>query len=268
MRENRDAFLHECSLVFTDTIKIENYTGKYIEDLINNAKLNYDNCVSLYDFISSFNATCAEFKRKYNELEKLDLGEEVEVNDIDGDYVYDGDKYRCVSFWVNEPKFIDRKWAQLFIREINGEMKSFIKYGQDWNGSARYQDITLDEEKSRKYLDCFTPYEEFFKTCQYFFCKQSFGDGNYAVFTSIDDNPIHFSMLKGLKTFKITFGTDRFRECFFYIAMNLGEDLTFDLDNCYYLYKDEKHKLSAEECIDVLKKTYLAKEYARRRKRY
>ena len=68
------------NLVFTDTLVSEDFSRVGFD--LDKKKVNYDNCISLYDLISKFNKLYSLFKKEYRDLDKLDLGKNVEVLDF------------------------------------------------------------------------------------------------------------------------------------------------------------------------------------------
>ena len=73
--------LNEClkyfNLAYTETLDLNEYYGKDID--IDNIDIYTTNCISLYNLIYSINKMHCLFKKEYEELEKLDLGDDIKI---------------------------------------------------------------------------------------------------------------------------------------------------------------------------------------------
>lgn len=261
---NLDKLLKEYSLVFTNTTTREDFWRNNSTNYIEEKEINYEKCTSLFDLINSFNKLYMMFKKEYDELEKLDLGKSVEVIEI-SKFTYDNDNYRVVRLYIDEPKITNHPYTVLHLREINGEMKSFVTNEKDSFDKNYYRDhVKLDNELSKKYLDFFLKYQDFFEAYRYLRAQYLYGDGSYCAHSRI--GKYGDQLLDGLYNFKIIFG-DTYSN-FFRISINLGKNFGIDYDNCSYEKNGEKISLTKEECIEILKKTYINKEYTKRSKKH
>lgn len=262
--QNIDELLKEYNLIFTGTKDRGDFCK--INFNIDKEEVNYDNCISLFDLVSSFNKLYTMFKKEYEELKKLDLGKKVEVISFNK-YTYDDSEYRILSLYIDEPTITDHPDTILYIREIDGEMKPFVTNNiSSFHKNFYHDEVNLDSEISKKYLDLFEKYNLLLEIYKYLRNKCLFGDGTYGMYTIIDD--YQSSLLNGLNNFKICFGATYINaEYFFTLSINLGENFGIDYDNCSYKENDEPKEFSQKKFMEILKKTYINKKYTKERKR-
>ena len=255
-----EGFIKEYNLVFTNTNKHNEIRGE-INDIILR-KVNYDNCISLFELVSSFNKLYMMFKKEYDELEKLDLGKKVSFCKFDK-FSYNNDNYRELCLYIDEPKMTNHSDTLLYLSEVNGEMKSFVSNNAYFNDDYYQEPVSLDLEISKEYLDLFEKYRLLFEVYENLKNNCVFRDGPYGMYTEID-NIIDTNILDGLKKFKIYFGdTYMNAEYFTKLSINLGEEFGIDYDNCSYKSNLKKIPLSNDDYMKILKNTYINREYVK-----
>lgn len=119
---NLERFIYEINLVTTLTIT---NSMEWAYTLNNNIdkKIDYSNCISLYDLALLFNKFYLLFKDDYEKLPKLDLGEEIEFWQY-----YSFDDFRRMRIYIWEPKknVCDNYEAFLILEEENKKINNFI----------------------------------------------------------------------------------------------------------------------------------------------
>ena len=264
--ERLDQYIKEWNLVFTNTLS--NLDFCRVDFDIDKVEVNYENSASFLDLASSFNKLYLLFKKGYDELEKLDLGEGVEALSFTK-FEYNGDQYRSLILYIDKPTIMETGNKFLYLREINGKMKPFITNGNPQFGSGHSRnDIELDEKKSKKYLDFFEKHSLLLDT--YNFIKRGwlFGDGTNGLYTFIDGG-YDSNLLNGLNNLRIAFGSTSFTtEYFINLLINLGENFGIDYDNSEMIINNQKSKMDKETCDKLFANIYLNKEYTKKWKRY
>lgn len=103
-----------------------------------------------------------KFFDDYNKLDKLELGEKVTLNGYGKLFACFPDldeKARYAYFKVVNPSFIDYPTTNLWMEEIHGEIKSFAIDGSEYDEDYYNEEIDLDKDKVRGYLDLFEKYK-------------------------------------------------------------------------------------------------------------
>ena len=134
------------SLIFTDTIDENKFCriGFNLEEEV----IDTYNCVSLYDIVNTLSKTYREFKKEYDELDKFDLGEYVDIDDY-LHFTENGDEYRVLKLYIENPTITNHEYTYLYIREINGEMRPFVADELSSYGDGYYEeDVKLDDDKT------------------------------------------------------------------------------------------------------------------------
>ena len=255
-----DIFIKELNLVFTNTIKKIEFCKVGFN--INNQNVNSENTISLYNLVSSFNKLYLKFKKDYETLQKLELGKSIEILDFNKINI-DKDSYRTLIIYIDEPTICNHSDTLLYICEKDNKNYSFVTNNiNPFNKNYYREDLKLDSEKCKKYLDLFEKYKLLLDTYKYLKNKFVFGDGTDTLFTRIKGE-----FLEELTDFEINFG-----QCFmnteYYVKMlfNLGKNLSIDIDKCKIIL--DCNEISPNEKIldklykDIhINKTYLkAKE--------
>ena len=257
-----DEYIRKCNLVFTNTVGRLDFCRFDFD--IDKVKINYDNSISLFNLISSFNKLYLSFKKEYEELEKLNMGKYVSVLSFDTFY-FDEEYYRVLSLYIDEPTITKHGDTFLFLREINGEMKPFVTNNKNTFDKDYYREnIELDSSIAKKYLDLFEIYSLLLDLYNKLKNEQIFGDGTNSIFTVIDE--YKSNLLEGLNKFKIIVCSAYFdTEYYIDLPVNLGEDFGLDYDNCQLILDSENVQADKEDYSKVLTNIYLNKKYTEMR---
>lgn len=260
-----DRYIKQWNLVFTDTSDRLDFCR--VDFDIDKTEVNYDGSISLYNLVSSFNKLYLLFKKEYEELEKLNLGKDIEVLSFEK-FDYNGDDYRSLIFYIDEPTITKHGDTILYLREINGEMKPLVTNNRNPFDKNYYrEDIKLNDDIAKKYLDLFEKYSLLLNTYNYLKNRQIFGDGTNGIYTSIDN--YNSNLLKGLNKFKISFGSTYFdTERFIEILINLGENFGIDYDNSKMILDNEETSIDKETSDRLFANVYVNKKYTKEKKRY
>ena len=253
-----DKFLKECNLVFTNTINKFDFARCDFDVL--KVEINYDDCMSLFELVASFNNLYQMFRKEYVELEKLDLGKKVELLEF-LKFQISGNSYRNLVFYIDQPTITNHQDTILFLREIDGNIMPFVT--NDLNPFDKYyyrDDVQLDKEISKKYLDLFDKYSLLLKVYKYLCNNGIYGDGTFSIFTSIDNH--QSNLLEGLNTFEISFGSNYFdTEFFTSIVINLEEELTINYQKSFSIIDGEKIALDNENFDNMINEVFVNKKY-------
>ena len=259
--EKLDKYIKECNLVFTDTIDRLDFCR--VDFDIDKTEVNYVDSINLLHLVSSFNKLYLSFKKEYDELDKLNLGKNIEVLSF-RKFDYNGDNYRNLILYIDSPIITNYKDTFLYLREINDEIKPFVTNNINPFDKKYYREnIKLNNEIAKKYLDLFEKYSLLLETYNYLKNNQIFGDGTNCIFTVIGNS--NSNLLEGLRTFKLSFGSAYFdTEYYAEFLINLGDNFGLDYDNCKITLDCENIKSDEEVCRKVLNSIYLNKKYVKR----
>lgn len=258
--EKLDKYIKECNLVFTDTIDRLDFCRVGFD--IDKIKVDYVDSINLLHLVSSFNKLYLSFKKEYDELDKLNLGKTIEVLSFEKSD-YNGDNYRNLILYIDNPFITNHENTLLYLREINGEIKPFITNNINPFDEKYYREkVKLNNDIVKKYLDLFEKYSLLLETYNHLKNNQIFGDGTNSIFTVIDNG--NSNLLEGLKTFKLSFGSAYFdTEYYAEFLINLGDNFGLDYDNCKLILDCENIMTDEEVCRKVLNNVYLNKKYAK-----
>lgn len=221
--------------------------------------INYDDSINLFNLVSSFNELYQSFKKEYAKLTKLSLGENIEILDY-FEFTLNNDNYRVLMMYIDKPLVTNHPDTILYLREINGKLMPFVTNNLNKFAKGHYQDdIKLDEELAKKYLDLFSQYNQLLKMYNYFKNQFVFGDGSNTLVTEITGD-----FLKELKTFKIFFGSfDEITKLF----INLGDNFGLAYDECHFIVNDKKVAIKNADFDYLFNNVYLNKVYTSKEKR-
>ena len=258
--EKLDKYIKECNLVFTDTIDRLDFCR--VDFDIDKIKIDYIDSINLLHLVSSFNKLYLSFKKEYDELDKLNLGKTIEILSFEK-FDYNGDNYRNLILYIDNPFITNHENTLLYLREINGEIKPFITNNINPFDEKYYREkVKLNNDIVKKYLDLFEKYSLLLETYNHLKNNQIFGDGTNYIFTVIDNG--NSNLLEGLKTFKFSFGSAYFdAEYYAEFLINLCDNFGLDYDNCKIVLDCENIKTDEEVCRKVLNNVYLNKKYAK-----
>lgn len=253
-----DNYIKKCNLAFTNTCNRKDFF--YYNFDIDKKEVNYDSSISLFELVSSFNKLYLEFKEEYDKLEKLDLGDNVELINFNK-YSVNDSNYRVSKFYISGSHLTTSSDTFLYLREINGKIKPFVT--NDYHRSDKkyfYKDINLDREIAKKYLDLFEKYNSLLTIYDYLKYKRLFGDGSSSIFTVIDNH--HSNLLKGLNTFRIIIGGDYVDTDFsFDLFVNLGKEFGLNKDKCKLFLDYKNTPINKDVFNEILNNLYINKEY-------
>jgi len=253
-----DEYLKKCNLVFTNTNNRFDFCRLDFD--LDKVEVNYDNCISLFELVSSFNKLYILFKKEYEQLEKMNLGRKIKIISFEKFSLGDKD-YRNLILYIDEPIITDRTDTILYLREINGKMKPFVTNCLFYTDKKEYYDnIDLDETIAKKYLDLFEKYSLLIDTYNDLKNKKVFGDGTFSMYIVIDE--YNGDLLEGINKIKISLGCSYLNGGYFInLAINLGENFGIDYDNCKFYLDNENVSIAAEEYEKIFNKVYVNKEY-------
>lgn len=241
--------------LFTDTVS----KNRPIPD-IDSVTVNYDNCVSLYDLITSFNRLHENIMKEYNELDKIDFGKPFQVHSFSkGKNLY-GKDYRGISLTgINSP-IVGGEEMDLHISESEGKFNYFISSIS--GDSSKFKRIKLDDEKVVKYLDLYEKYQDLLKLFVRLKDAQLYYfNGLASLYIHIDnDRAITYyrDITSNLNSIRLTLISHYFEyDEHFELAFNLGEKITFDSEHSCAVIDFKKHEINEEEAINLLKNIYL-----------
>ena len=245
------------NLIFTDTLEKEDFCKVGFD--LNKEKVNYDNCISLYDIVEKFNILHKTFKKRYNDLEKFDLGRHIDIsNFIKNDNI----NYRCLLIYIDEPTMINEKYTDLYLVERDNEIKSFITNNLNvFDKKHYYKEIDLDKKIVKQYLDLFENYSILLYLYHRFENGILFGDGTYTLFTNIKSE--NNELLDDFEKIEILLGANYFLSPGEHIkcCINLGNSLNIDVNDSKIEIFDKNIKANKEDYIRILKSIFINERY-------
>lgn len=247
------AYLKKTNLLFTDTIDREEFFDEKL--VLDNENIDTTNSISLYNLLASFNKLYLLFKKEYTQLENLGIGEEFYFNEYQN-FQSDGDNYRVLVLYVTGQDIVDDPYALLYLREINGEIKPFIC---DRMHNYR-QNIELDENISKEYLDLFAKYGTLINAYNTLRRCQPYGDGINCMFIAIEDK--NDDLLTEIKKFDISFGcTSASMQYYISLIIKMGEEFGIDYGNSIVKLNGIDQPIDKSQYDEIFKDTYLNKKY-------
>ena len=256
-----DNCIKEFSLIFTKTLDIEEFCRVGFD--LDKQKVDYNNCISLYDIVEKFNMLYVSFKKEYSSLNKFELGKHVEI----GNFIkYDDTNFRRLLIYIDDPFIINKEWTDLYLVEKDGNIGSFITNGMNPFDKDYYcYDLDLDKEKVKDYLDLFDKYSIFVYLYYRFRCGLIFSNGTNTLFTNVENenSESRSELLDDLKEFKISIGANYFLGPSHHINiyMNLGNNFGINLDRCKLELFDKLIDAKEEDYLKILKSIYLNAYY-------
>jgi len=216
-----------------------------IED---NREIDYSNSISLYHLVESFNKMYLLFKKDYEKLDKLDLGEKVEFLDF---YKSENSDYQCLMMYIYNPnkEICDNDIDTiLYIYKDNDEIYSTVTNNiNPYDDEFYNNEINLDKEKVKAYLDFAEKYKLFFKCYRELKDKFIFGNGTTVLFSKINGD-----LLQNISSFELSFGNVFFNTSDnIEVIFKIGENLDYLYDQCKLEYDFEEH-IPTKEKLDTL----------------
>ena len=254
-----DKFIKEINLVFTNTIQAIDFCRVGFD--LEKEKVNYENAINLYKLVSSFNKLYLSFKKKYDDLEKLQLGKDLQILNFDKFTISD-EKYRILDIYINEPSICEYDYTILNICEKNNHIYSFISNRiNPFDKDFYKKNIKLDVDICKKYLDLFEKYQLLLETYKQLKNKFVYGDGINILCTKIDGD-----FLNKLTGFEISFGQGSFNTDYYVnLYLNLGENLNIDIDKSKIILDNQSITPNKENTNKLLKEVYVNKKYLKRK---
>ena len=261
--EKLDKYIKGCNLVFTDTMNRLDFCR--VDFDIDKTEVNYAHSINLLQLVSSFNKLYLSFKKEYDELDKLNLGKTIEVLSF-GKFNYNGDNYRNLTLYIDNPIITNHENTILYLREINNEIKPFVTNDKLPSEKGYYQEnVKLNKDIAKKYLDLFEKYHLLLETYNHLKNNRIFADGTNYISTNID-NYDNNNLLKGLRTFKITFGSTYFDTNYHVeFSINLGENFGIDYDSCKLFLDDENTFIDNANYDKIFEDVFINKKYLKKR---
>ena len=255
-----DKLIKTLNLVYTDTITSKDFCRVGFD--INKTDVKYNNSINFYDLIYAFNKLYNSFKKKYDELEKFDFCEEqypVWFSEFDID-----EHYRVLELFVDgcDPNRFPYEDLELNLREVDGKNESYITNSIQYLSSpdCYYEDLELDDNILKKYLDLFGEYNLLMKLFQRLYNGMIFGNGTYTIFTEINSEKKQYG--SKLNSIKLFFGAGYFNASYYItIVLKLGDTIEFDLDKCKIDLDDEIIPATNEVCSKILKSIFINGKY-------
>ena len=216
--------------------------------VINNGRskdINYADCVSLYDVVSTFNKSYLDYSKDTDRFRKIlsELGEEVNYisHKISRDYSF---------LWleVYKPFNIEGDYALVYFINDNGNFYATINNGKRLS-SKNYMIKTLELDTTSECLDIVSRNDLFLEGYADLKDKFIFGDGTTVLFSKVNGD-----LLDSFETFTLTFGNSYMNSCdFIEVKFRLGEDFKI-------LYDHSKVVLYDEEITNIDKKKSIINE--------
>lgn len=254
-----DNFIKEINLVFTNTI--DKYEFCRVGFNIDDVNVNYDGSISLYELVSSFNKLYLNFKKDYEQLDKIQFGKYLQFGNFFKSEREDCD-YMELMFYVDEPYVCNHSETLLYLVSENSVISSFVTNGiNPFDKNYYFEYIELDSNKAKQYLDLFEKYQALLATYQSLKCSFLFGDGTNVIFTEIGGE-----LIDELNFFRLSFGSAFIdTEYFVKLIAKLGEQLVVDYDNSEIILDSKNEDVNEDVVNKLLKDVFVHKKYLRKR---
>lgn len=187
---NLDGIIKKINQIFTDSA--------------NESQSTCDNSASLKEIVNAFRLAYQKFKTEYDNLDKLDLGEEISIEDY-SPYEDNDNVFQSLIIRVEKPKIIRKPSTYLCLVEEDGKILSYVKSTNEYEGETKYRlDVSLDENIVRGYLELFKKYSALFDFYTWLNDEAIVISGKED-FTSLEETSI-IPLKKSLADNKETFG--------------------------------------------------------------
>ena len=261
--ENIDKYIKELNLVYTNTA--HDYDFLAVDKNVMDEEVEYGNSISIGNYINMFNSLYNAFRKEYESIEHLDLGEDVIF--LNFSKWVNETAYRYLEFYVVKPNMIEKDSTLLNIVEANDKLRISVTNGLNMFDKDHYlKNVDLDENVCRKYLDLFEKYQLFLELYGYARNSAMFGDGVRYIYTQVDNT--NRKLINGLKTFQIAFGIDYYYNTLYAkLIFNLGEKLELDYEKSELLV-DDTNMIHDKKLVEkLLSEVYINQDYLRERTR-
>lgn len=252
-------FIYEFNLVSTltvgDTVEWVNVLNNRIDK-----KIDYSNSINLYHFVESFNKLYLFFKKDYEKLEKLNLGEDLEILKFDKwSSMSDGSNYRRLVVYVYnlDKEMGDDYDTLLYLYEKDGEVSSYITNNLlPWEKGYYKKYLDLDKQLIKSYLDLGEKYGLLIDSYNDLKNKFLFGNGTTVLFSKINGK-----LLEELSTFEVTFGNAYFNsEDYINVVFRLGDSLEINYDESIVKLESELYDNRQEIIDELIHNLYINKD--------
>lgn len=127
------------------------------ENMSSLGEINYDNSISLKEFLYYFEHAYKKFKEDFDKLPRFNLGESFDF----WNYCTD-DKEKEITLCIDDPTITDGSFCYLNIVKNNdsNEIKCYVSKN-DMEYYAKMNEIIIDENFARSYLDFGSKYADF-----------------------------------------------------------------------------------------------------------
>ena len=116
-----------------------------------------DSYITLYNFVASYKKLYDEFKKEYEELEKINIGNENNIIEL-----INGDTFRLLTIQLNEQEedsiVPSSEFNRLSIMESKNDIISYFI-----GTNSKIKRLNVDEDILRGYLDLFSKYYPLFE---------------------------------------------------------------------------------------------------------
>ena len=245
---NLEKFIYEFNLASTMVSK-DNVDWACILNNKINKEIDYENSISFYNLVDSFNKSYLKFKNDYNKLDKWNLGKYIQVLDVYSKEGEDG-LYRSLVIYIDSPdkKICDYDETLLYIVEKNGDIYGRITNNLNYFDKNYYnKKIDIDKDKASKYLDFFLKHKLFFDAYDFFKIRTILGNGTTMIFSKIDGD-LFDEYLK----FELSFGNAFFNyEDYIKVVFELGNELRINYNDSMVIF-ESKMVDDKKDIIDTL----------------
>lgn len=243
-----EEFIYEFNLVSTLTVT-DTYEWCYVINNRIDREIDYENSVSFYHLVESFNKLYLKFKNDYDRLTKLNLGDKLEILKF-GKWEYNGSNYRKLVIYVDNPnkEVCDDYDTLLYLYEKDGEVSSYVTNNLlPWEEGYYKKYLELDNQLVKSYLDLGDKYVLVIDSYNSLKNNSVFGNGTTCLFSKINGE-----LLEGLSTFELAFGNNYFNTSdYINLVFKLGDNLEIDYDKSLVKIRSE-YMDKKKEIIDKL----------------
>ena len=226
---NLERFIYEFNLASTMAVE-NNVEWGYVLNNEINKEIDYENSISFYNLVESFNKLYLRFKNDYAKLDNWNLGEYIEILDVYSNEK-SGNLYRSLVIYIGNPnkEICEYDETLLYLCEENGKLTGRITNNLNFFDKDYYnKEILIDENMVRNYLDFFLKYKSFIETFNFFSNINIFGNGTTMIFSKIDGN-----LFDNISKFELAFGNAFFNyEDYINVVFKLGDKLIINYDDC------------------------------------
>ena len=249
-----EKFVRLLNFVFTKTIDERAAFSKNYD--LSYRRIRYNNCYSLKEIMDLFVLAHNNFKEEYDNLDKFDLGDDLEFEFNKSNHKEENHRYLTV--FIKNPTFANIESGYLFMQEVNGEIKCLFTDADYDAPNVDDMIVNLDEDKVREYLDLFEKYQSLLKFYQRYNQSILFRGNSCSLYLRIyskNDNVL-----------------DDMERMWFYISIepefNGGNSLiiNYDLVNNTITrssveINNRNYKLNEKEFLNLLNSIYISKDY-------